>query len=563
MEYLQGAASFTKKKVTKDFPRKMKEYGIRTKTWAGKQSIRWKIRSLAREKQREVRLNTCDVNKEEVDAAFDLVINTRELELEQYQKEREDILNMYREKLNSTSPKAMVQAAASQEQNSSTKAELDALRSTIAELATAIGGLKVSTVKQEVAPSTTKPEMMRSHVITDSGEPNAARNVHANRRAPVPTQAPEESTAGRPAFAAAGARSIPLLPGPPPGADARPPPPGDDSLVAEGEGSQAEFMVGEGPGPYYVQIMQEAGNRSQCGGQYIWKSEMNWGNLKQCQETCNDNGGCKFITWFSTEMCATFGEGECKEAIPTSAFVPKGVNLDTLPEVNSSIWEKKQSSTSGYTLMNEGVAQCPGAQIITTQEECDVAYRAIKERYKLDPGTSKIQVGDFDEGEPIGCSVRVNATVQEGDLDPTAGDQPPYWNAMEESTNLKVFDGQFRVVCAQVSRYSGEAAEAGPVGPPGPKGPQGVNGTREGPYGKQGGRGLPGPAGEPGPPGLIGEMGHKGNKQKGGIPEGTAKLWVLGIVVALHGLCSFGALFIIQSKYGQAKNKSGDTVAFM
>lgn len=463
--------------------------------------------------------------------------------------------------LKTGSSKSMVQAATSQEQNSSTKAELDALRSTIAELASAVGGLKALTVKQDAAPSTTKPELMRSHVISDSGasgrgptHPKPAESWTAKAM----REAAEESAAGIPSFADADAHNIPLLPGPPiPGAV----PFNDGSLVAEGEGSGEEFRISGDPNqsplasPFYVQVMKEAGNHVMCSGNLIWKSKPGAADLESCEQTCNDNGGCRFITFFTNDACATYGEWDCPATL--DATIPE------LPDVNSTIYEKKTPATSGYTLMAQGVPQCPSAQLITTPEECKLAYKAIKGRYDLDAGNMTMQIGDFADGEPVGCSVRVNKTLASNEFDPNAGDQPAYWNSADTSLNTLVDSGDFRVVCAQVSRYSGETAEAGVAGPPGVKGPIGPNGTVEGPHGREGPRGVPGPVGMPGPPGGIGGMGHKGKTQKSLIPASTAKTWQLAALVIIQGLVSFGALFTIKSKYGKSVNKSGDTIAFM
>lgn len=177
----------------------------------------------------------------------------------------------------------------------------------------------------------------------------------------------------------------------------------------------------------------------------------------------------------------------------------------------------------------------------------------------------KIRVGAFEDGEPVGCSVRFNATttrtaeaqktfeasaIAAGGKSETS--QVAFWNTAETSTNALVTSGVFRVVCAQVSRElpGAEKAEAGKPGPVGPKGPRGVKGTVEGPHGNPGPRGVPGPAGFVGELGLIGKKGHKGPTQKSSIPPGTAKVFVLAGAVVLHILLSCGVLFILKSKYG-------------
>lgn len=238
--------------------------------------------------------------------------------------------------------------------------------------------------------------------------------------------------------------------------------------------------------------------------------------------------------------------------------------------------------------MNEGVTSCPGGQQVTSMEECAIAYEAIKNRYHLDMGSSHMKTGAFDEGEPIGCSVMWNksepvgaeatpppanaldgtifgapgssASGYDGGWDP---DQPPYWNTAETSSNSLVSSGEMRVLCSQVDRYSGEVAPGGPPGIQGEKGPPGPMGTIMGPYGETGRRGAPGPVGEKGPPGHIGKKGVKGPLQATGIPKATPKSWMLGVVVGVHCIMSYGVLFVIQAKFGAAKNKAGDTVSFM
>jgi len=385
---------------------------------------------------------------------------------------------------------------------------------------------------------------------------------------------PHESAASHPPTADAEAVSIPLLPGAPApeGAEFSE----DDSLLADatGEGSQEEFMSGKG---FYKQIMKEVGVHAACDGKPIWGSTPGFGNVQSCQDVCNGNGGCKYITFTTSGMCFTFDQYNCISA--------KSLVIAGAENVNSSIYEKRESSKSGYTLMNSGVDQCPPEQQITSQEECMTAYGIISSRYKLNPGKTKMQVGAFEEGEPIGCSVMVNksipveeeAVVADNALDGTvfvtaapasiAGavsqDQPAYWNTAETSNNAFVTSGEMRILCAKVSRFSGETAEPGPPGPEGGKGLPGPMGTVVGPFGPPGPRGEPGPHGVEGPVGLIGKMGHKGKKQKSGIPAGTAKSWMLAAVVVLHCGLSYCVLFFIKGKYGASLNKAGDTISFM
>jgi len=457
--------------------------------------------------------------------------------------------NMYQRKSKSSSPKEL----------DSSKAELDALRSTIAELTTAVGGLKFAE-KSAAPPSTTSPQKVQSHIITDAADTHSASaqaQLHRTQTAPDLSTMGEQD--GVPAFADAQAISMPLLPGPPPAFGAQPV--DDGSLVSEGqgEGSGAQLMLGSASGKgYYVQMYAEAGIHAMCSGSKIWNSDPGWGDLAACKAQCDGNGGCKFITYFTNKLCATYGVNDC--AATATKILKKSVN--------STIYEKKQSSTSGYTLMNTGVQQCPGAQQITSQAECQYAYKKIQSRFELADAKKtkeKIRVGAFEDGEPVGCSVRFNATttrtaeaqkafeasaIAAGGKSETS--QVAFWNTAETSTNALVTSGVFRVVCAQVSRElpGAEKAEAGKPGPVGPKGPRGVKGTVEGPHGKPGPRGVPGPAGFVGETGLIGKKGHKGPTQKSSLPPGTAKVFVLAGAVVLHILLSCGVLFILKSKYG-------------
>lgn len=175
----------------------------------------------------------------------------------------------------------------------------------------------------------------------------------------------------------------------------------------------------------------------------------------------------------------------------------------------------------------------------------------------------QIEVGAFKDGEPVGCSVRYNATTTRTAEAQKAAEaaaaatgqksntsQIAFWNTAETSSNALVTSGVFRVICAQVSRYTGgESAEAGPPGKIGVKGPTGDNGTVEGPHGPPGPRGIPGPAGANGTIGKIGHKGHKGRTQESSM-GGFAKIWILAGVVVLHILLSCGVLFILKAKYG-------------
>jgi len=437
--------------------------------------------------------------------------------------------------------------------DSGSKADLESLRSTIADLAKAVGGL---TAKQtSAAPAPSKSELIRSHVIAD-----VPSRGSGSTRSVFDVQESDDDAASEAQSSESGSHGIPLLPGTP--ADSEDDA-GDDSLVAEGERSHVQLAAPKKK-PFYTRIFKEVGDTIRCtGNKTIWKAPPGFGNLADCQDMCNKNGGCKFITWTTNQACATYGKYDC-----LSAKVQK--IPEQIPVFNSSIYEKKHPSSSGYTLMAAGVDKCPPSQMVMSQEECQVAYSMIEKRYNLNPGADGMQVGTFDKGQPVGCSVMVNETKQLHALSGTAFDskdtakeQPAYWNNADTSSNTMVQDSQMRIVCSQVKRYTGEAAPAGPRGPPGPKGPRGPMGTVEGPIGAPGPTGPQGPAGESGPQGPIGKMGRKGEAQKSGMPSGVAKTSTLYVIVFVHAVMSFAVVFILRQKYGKKLNPAGDTVEFM
>jgi len=296
-----------------------------------------------------------------------------------------------------------------------------------------------------------------------------------------------------------------------------------------------------------------------CAGIAKYKSPSRFGSLDKCKSTCNANGGCGFMLYLSDRSCWTYSPYDCEQQ----------VTIDK-PGVNGTIYKKLQSSPTGYTLMNEGVEACPSAQVISNVDECKIAFELIESRYSLDPGETKMQVAASPEedGIPLGCSVRVNASreatfanrskfAEENFQDALNTDQFVVWNTADATNNEGIASGEYRVVCQQVSRYSGEAAEEGPPGAPGPAGPAGIPGTVEGPYGNPGERGAPGPEGPQGPPGPMGMKGRKGAPQKLLLAKGTAKVIVLPLVELLHCAVSACALFVLKAKYGPV-DKNGD-----
>ena len=95
-EIAKNTASKVKTVVTKDVPHVVKKAVIKARTWAGKKSISWSISGLEKEKAREVKLQR--FTEDEVNAAFDLCIESRKEEYENYKNERDAILISHMEK---------------------------------------------------------------------------------------------------------------------------------------------------------------------------------------------------------------------------------------------------------------------------------------------------------------------------------------------------------------------------------------------------------------------------------------------------------------------------------
>jgi len=444
------------------------------------------------------------------------------------------------------------------EEKDKSKEEIDALRGAIAELASAVGGLKVLPAKQDAASSVPhREEAPKSHIISDAGEPREMASHHPLVRS-KPLARSElyprvQHAEVLPAAADKGAHGFPLLPGLPAGAGSLSS--DDDSLVQSAQESQQEFMLAGEPGKhFYTQVMQDVGDHGMCSGPALFKGDPGFGDFEKCKAACNENEHCKFLTFWTDNKCRTYTEYDC---------LSTAIDTTNQNEANSTIWERAAVSTSGYTLMNIGINSCPSGQMIQNEVECQTAYNLIKERYEFTVEDKKIHTGAFQDGEPIGCSVRVNATGSDSFNVSDAFGQPAYWNTATTSSDALVGTGEFRVVCQQVNRYSGEAAEKGPPGALGPAGPPGEPGTVEGPWGKEGPVGNPGPPGALGPPGHLGAIGRKGEKQQWILPEGVAKFSALTGMVALHLVVSCGALFVIKSRYGKAHGVSHDTMVLM
>jgi hypothetical protein len=401
-------------------------------------------------------------------------------------------------------------------------AQIDALRSTIADLASAVGSLK-GAFKQQAS-----TEDRQAAPVSKTISATAKKHIDLQPVSASPVPAPADPLKPR---------SIPLLPGPMAIASASDVE--DGSLIGE---SASSFQASSHPlGDYYVEIHQvtqaNSENHSMCAGDAIWASEDKVGGLAECESICSGNGGCKYITYFSNDFCRTYDQEACDSAITQSYEDGK---------ITSHMYEKKTASRSGYTMMGEKIENCPTNQEIRTQEECKIAYQAIRERYGLNT-TMDMQVGSF-ERLPLMCSVQFNASVDDNLPLFKEGDRIAYFNTNSWSSNELVQDGVFRIVCQQANRFFGDVPEAGPPGVKGPQGPPGPRGTREGDMGPDGPVGEKGPPGPPGPPGFIGEQGPKGATQSPST-EGSVPIYYLAGVLVLHFIVTGTAFVIYKGKH--------------
>jgi hypothetical protein len=409
-------------------------------------------------------------------------------------------------------------------------AQLDALRSTIAELASAVGSLKGVALKQQSEVSASEaPERhskTSSTVSTTTVPQPIARSEISSTAPPSPS---------KPVMMA-------LLPGPDP--LMMPLYPEDVSLIGESRRATHQNTRSVTQAVFYVEIFKVEGvtskNTSMCNGQAIWVSDGPVGGLENCKAVCSGNSGCAYITYFSADYCRTYDKESCDSAVAQTYQDQKNGTI------TSAIYEKRDASPAGYTMMADAVTSCPEGQTISTEEECDFAFTSIKGRFQM-VSSAGIQVGSFAR-VPVGCSVQYNASVEDNAPYFKQGDQTPYFNTAATSDNTLVSDGAFRVVCQQVNRYFGPILEVGPPGPPGPTGKQGPPGTREGPAGAEGAAGISGDKGPPGPPGKNGSVGKKGPPQKAGVPEGAVSIYVLGGVVAAHVMITGVAFCVLKAK---------------